>query len=161
MKILVLSDSHSALRFMRMSIDSVKPDAVIHLGDYYEDGAVMAREYPHIPFYQVPGNCDRYRCIPHQQEILVMPIGGVMFYMTHGHKHMVKSGTDYLLASARSCGAQAVLYGHTHQTDCRQEPDGLWVLNPGSSGSAGVILVENKTIKSCYLLWQSDLEGNL
>ena len=29
MKILVLSDSHSALRFMRDSMDAVKPDAVV------------------------------------------------------------------------------------------------------------------------------------
>ena len=50
MKILVLSDSHSALRFMRQCIDAVKPNAVIHLGDYYDDGQAMAQEYPTIHF---------------------------------------------------------------------------------------------------------------
>ena len=35
MKILVLSDSHSALQFMRQCVESVKPDAIIHLGDFF------------------------------------------------------------------------------------------------------------------------------
>ena len=46
MKILVLSDSHSALSFMRRCIDSVKPDAVIHLGDHFDDAEEMREEYP-------------------------------------------------------------------------------------------------------------------
>ena len=46
MKILVLSDSHSAISFMRQCMDSVRPDAVIHLGDHYDDGEVLAEEYP-------------------------------------------------------------------------------------------------------------------
>ena len=41
MKILVLSDSHSALSFMRRCIGAVRPDAVVHLGDYYEDAQTM------------------------------------------------------------------------------------------------------------------------
>ena len=61
MKILVLSDSHAGLRFMRCAIDAVRPDAVVHLGDYYGDSQTMEEEYPHIRFHMVPGNCDRYR----------------------------------------------------------------------------------------------------
>ena len=83
MKILVLSDSHSTLSFMRRCIDSVKPDAAIHLGDHFDDGLAMKEEYPGIPFYQVPGNCDRYRCPPGQPEIMIPRIGGVDLYMTH------------------------------------------------------------------------------
>ena len=37
-RILVLSDSHSGNSFMRWCVDTVKPDAIVHLGDYYEDG---------------------------------------------------------------------------------------------------------------------------
>lgn len=55
MKILVLSDSHSALQFMRQCVESVKPDAIIHLGDFFDDGVVIHEENPDIPFYQVPG----------------------------------------------------------------------------------------------------------
>lgn len=77
MTILVFSDSHSSLRFMRMCIEAVRPDVMIHLGDYFDDGEAMKEEYPGIRLYQVPGNCDRYRCPPDQPEICIDRIGGV------------------------------------------------------------------------------------
>ena len=162
MKILVLSDSHSGLSFMRRCIDAVKPDAVIHLGDYFDDGTAMAEEYPHIRFHQVPGNCDAYR-MPHwQHDILSYPVCGVNLYMTHGHKHHVKQTISKLLLDARASKAAAALYGHTHIPDCHQEPDGLWVLNPGScgyyGGSAGMIETDNGKIVSCRIIRQENLE---
>lgn len=165
MKILVLSDSHSALRFMRDCIRIVKPNAVVHLGDHYDDGQALAEENRHLCFHQVPGNCDRYRCPMNTPQVLCYPIGGVRLFMTHGHNHHVKSGIGALLADARRNGAQAVLYGHTHRAECYQEPDGLWVLNPGScgaySGSAGVIEIENGAITACRIITQADLEEML
>ena len=165
MKILVLSDSHSGLRFMRECIEYVKPDVMIHLGDYFDDGQTMAEEYPHIRFYQVPGNCDRYRCPPSAHEILILPIDGIMFYMTHGHKHQVKSTKSLLLRDARASHAAAVLYGHTHIEDCHREEDGLWVMNPGScgswGGSVGVIETESGNIIRCRILTVTDLEESI
>lgn len=165
MKILVLSDSHSGLSFMRMCMHRVKPNAFIHLGDYYEDGEVLAEENPQIPVYQVPGNCDRFRCLLGASEILALNVCGVKLYMTHGHRHGVKTGKEKLLADARSAGAAAVLYGHTHIPDCHCEPDGMWVLNPGTcavqSGTAGLISVENGKITGCRILRLSDLEETL
>ena len=162
MKILVLSDSHSSIRCMFSCVEQLAPDAVIHLGDYFDDGATLREEFPGIRLYQVPGNCDRYRCPPGQPEILVERILGVNLYMTHGHCHNVKLTLTRLLQDARSCRADAVLYGHTHQPDCRQEPDGMWILNPGSCGyggrTAGLIEVENGKIVSCRILRQEDLE---
>jgi putative phosphoesterase len=162
MKILVLSDSHSALSFMRNCIDAVHPDAIIHLGDYFDDGEAMAEEYPHIRMYQVPGNCDRYRCRPDQPEILILTVGGVMLYMTHGHRHNVKLTLGLLLRDARAAGAAAALYGHTHVADCTLEEDGLWVLNPGScgyyGGSAALMEITDGKIQSCRILRQEDLE---
>lgn len=162
MRILVLSDSHSAMRFMYACMDVLRPDAVIHLGDHFDDGAALAEDFPSVRFYQVPGNCDRYRCPPGTAEILVDRVLGVDLYMTHGHKHNVKLTLGSLLRDARACRVQAVLYGHTHVADCRQEEDGLWVLNPGScgygGGSAGLMDVENGKIISCRILRQEDLE---
>ena len=162
MKILVLSDSHSSLRFMRRCIDILKPDTVVHLGDYYDDSETMEEEYPHLVFHRVPGNCDQHRCSPFTARILNYPVGGVRLYMTHGHKHNVKYSIDLLLADARKGKAQAVLYGHTHIPDCHKEPDGLWVLNPGSCGhacgTAGIIETDGHTITDCYLVDQSGLE---
>ena len=161
MKILVLSDSHSTLSFMRRCVEGIKPDVILHLGDHFDDGQAMAEEYPGIRVYQVPGNCDRYRCPPGQPEILIPRIGGVDLYMTHGHRHSVKSYLGALLRDARAANVQAVLYGHTHVADCHREEDGLWVLNPGScgyfGGSAGLLEVQDGSILSCRLLSDSDL----
>lgn len=159
-KILVLSDSHSGLSFMRFCIDKIKPQHVIHLGDHYDDATAMAQEYPHIRFHQVPGNCDSYRYDPWATDVLSYPIEGVKFFMTHGHRQTVKSGTGRLLADARASGADAVLYGHTHQAACSCE-EGLWVLNPGScrsfGGSVGLIRVENEKISACAILTQTEI----
>ena len=162
MKILVLSDSHSGMQFMRRAIEAVKPHAVIHLGDYYDDAVTLAEEYPYIPIHCLPGNCDRYR-LPHfVPEIMNYSICGVQLYMTHGHRHNVKMGIHALLKDARAGKAQAVLYGHTHIADCHQEADGLWVLNPGSAGygggSAGMIEIEDKKITGCRVLDLTALE---
>ena len=165
MRILVLSDSHAGLSFMRYCVKAVNPDVLVHLGDYFDDGAVLAEENPHIVCHQVPGNCDRGRCAEFHPEVLCYTVGGVMLFMTHGHKHHVKMGLGGLLREARTMGAQAALYGHTHMADCHREEDGLWVLNPGScgqfGGSAGLIETENGNITVCRLLRQSDLEEML
>ena len=162
MKILVLSDSHSALSFMRRCVDSVKPDVLMHLGDYFDDGIAIKEEYPGIPMYQVPGNCDRYRYSASQPGILIPRIFGVDFYMTHGHRHNVKMYTGLLLKDARAAGAAIALYGHTHEAECYREDDGLWVMNPGScgyyGGSAGLIEVADKKIIECRIIRQNDLE---
>lgn len=165
MKVLVLSDSHSGLSFMRYCIDRVKPDLLIHLGDYYDDGQTIGEEYPHLMIYQVPGNCDRYRCPPFAREILNLPAGGVMLYMAHGHIHRVKQTLGLLLRDARESSAAVALYGHTHVADCHREEDGLWVLNPGScgswGGSVGLIEICNEKIIACRILRQADLEEML
>lgn len=161
MTILVLSDSHSTLRFMRRCMRTIQPDAMIHLGDYFDDGAVLKEEFPDIRCYQVPGNCDRYRCPPGQPEILIDRICGVDFYLTHGHRHQVKLGLGALLRDARAANVAAVLYGHTHAADCHREDDGLWVMNPGSSGyyggSAGIIETRDGKITACRIVKEADL----
>ena len=162
MKILVLSDSHSGLSFMRACIKAVKPDAMIHLGDYFEDGTDMAEEFPHIPMHQVPGNCDRYRCPPWVKPTLCYDVCGVRLYMTHGHKQGVKSSTALMVAEAHAMHAQAALYGHTHVAENYRDETGMWVMNPGSAGygggSAGLIETENNTIISCRIITPENLE---
>lgn len=155
MKVLVLSDSHSGLSFMRAAVRTVRPDALIHLGDYYEDGATIAFENSHIPMYQVPGNCDRNRVFG-KPEMMCVPVFGALLYMVHGHNHGVKATLHRLVKEASEAGAQAVLYGHTHRADCHREPDGLWVLNPGTcesyGGSAAVMEIQDGVITRCRIL---------
>ena len=155
MKVLVFSDSHAGLSFMRSAVKSIRPDGLIHLGDYYDDGETIAFENSHIPMYQVPGNCDKYR-VYGKPEMLCLPVFGVLLYMTHGHNHGVKFSEGKLLKDAREMGAQAVLYGHTHTPVCRREEEGLWVINPGScgsySGSAAFMEIEEGKIIDCRIL---------
>ena len=155
MKVLVFSDSHSALSFMRLCVETVKPDAVIHLGDHYDDGEVLKEEYPHLRVYQVPGNCDKYR-VPGFE-----PVFGVNMYRTHGQKQGVKMGIGALTRDARLCKGDIALYGHTHVKDLHREEDGLWVLNPGAAGnggSAALIEIHDKKIAACRHLDRWDLE---
>ncbi len=165
MKILVLSDSHAGLSFMRQAIRAVKPQGVVHLGDYYEDAQAMEEENPHIGFHMVPGNCDRYRMTRPAPELLCYDVCSVRLCMTHGHNHGVKLTLSPLLRDARSMGAQAVLFGHTHSAYCVREEDGLWVMNPGAcgsfGGSVGLMEVENGKILDCKILRQEDLEEML
>lgn len=145
---------------MRLCVEAIAPDAIIHLGDHYDDGEVLAEEYPRIPMYQVPGNCDSYRGFIRDPEIRVEKVCGVWLYLTHGHRHSVKTGLYALLRDARAAKVQAVLYGHTHAADCHREEDGLWVLNPGScgyhGGSVGVMEVAQGKIFSCRILRSGD-----
>ncbi len=162
MRILVFSDSHCALSFMRYCMDKVKPDAVIHLGDHYEDARAIAEENMSVIFHQVPGNCDHARVNATVPQVLCYSVGGVRFFMTHGHKHHVKLGLGALLADARRSNAQAVLYGHTHRPDCHCQEDGLWVINPGTcggyGGTAAIIETQENKIKACRIVRQAELE---
>lgn len=155
-KILIFSDSHASLRFMRRCVDKIKPQALVHLGDYYDDGETLAEEYPQIPMWQVAGNCDKYRAPVSARQMLCIALGGVRVYMTHGHHERVKSGIGGLLSEARRYEARVALYGHTHVPDCHCEDDGLWVLNPGSAGynggSAAVLETDNGQVTACYLI---------
>lgn len=160
MKLLVLSDSHAGLSFMRYCVEQLSPDAIIHLGDYYADGQTLAEEFPHIPLYQVPGNCDLHRGYIPDPEIQVLEFRKVRLYVTHGHRHQVKHGLYALLADARAAGAAAVLFGHTHQAVCCQEGQ-LWVLNPGAGGSwggsCGLLEIHDGKILSCRVIHSADL----
>lgn len=162
MKILVASDSHRGRSFLKWCIDRLRPDAVVHLGDYYEDAEILSEEYPHIPFHMVAGNCDYGRAPFSAREFLCYDVCGVRLYMTHGHNHHVKQSLHLLELDARAAGAAAALFGHTHQAYCHLEGE-LWVVNPGScvsyGGTVALIEVEDKKISACTILTQADVES--
>lgn len=163
MRILVFSDSHSGLSFMHRCCESLAPDGIIHLGDHYDDGEVIRDAFPRANVWLVAGNCDRYRAPIYAKEILSVIIGGVRFYLTHGHCHGVKSTLLPLLRDARAAQAQVVLFGHTHRAYLnREEEDGLLVMNPGScgyyGGSAGLIELNDGKVTTFRLIRERDLE---
>ena len=162
MNILVFSDSHSALWFMRQCVRIVKPDCLIHLGDYADDGEILRAENLNIDYYGVPGNCDGIYSTSMETAVKTCEVGGVKLLLTHGHKFQVKGGTEKLIAYARACGVNAVLFGHTHVAMCQKEEDGLWVLNPGAAGSSGAVIeICGNEITACRIIGQADLRGML
>ena len=146
---------------MRRCIYRVKPDHVIHLGDCIDDGKGLELENPEIRFHLVPGNCDGFRFYGIAPDELCYPIDNVMIFMTHGHRYGVKSDPSRVIYEARSRGAQAVLYGHTHVPVCRQE-DGMWIVNPGSAKdtyTAALIETQDGKISACSILEPTDILG--
>ena len=150
---------------MRRCMRAIKPDAVIHLGDFYEDAETLQEDFRHIPFHMVAGNCDRFYGLVKPRELLCYPVGGVKMLMVHGHDHQVKSGLGALLADARRYEAKAALYGHTHKADCFRTDDGIWVLNPGScavyGGSAGLLETDGKEITACRIITEADMGAKI
>ena len=150
-RILVVSDVHGQTSALRWLLRHETADAMFFLGDGIGDlnAAVEAEKRqgrpPRWPVYTVRGNCDTaYGEYPLEG---LAPVGGVLFFYTHGHAYGVKAGSRRLAEEGMARGADVVLYGHTHR--CRLEPAAAGVpalFNPGSileGGSYGVITVDN------------------
>lgn len=161
MKILVFSDSHGRTIDMYGLIEAEYPDAVIHLGDHFEDADDLRRSYPDIPIYAVRGNNDFEPGVP---DSLCIAPEGVRMYLTHGHRDRV-GWTDTGLVSARAAenGCQLALFGHTHLRHDKME-GGVRVMNPGSismprngRGSCLRLTVENGSLLAAEFL---DADGN-
>ena len=129
MKILVLSDSHGKSLPIINAIEKTNPDAVIFLGDGVVQADKISQTYD-IPFYLVKGNCD----YGDYQDMQLVDLCGIQFFICHGHKYGVKGGYGTITAAAQKYGADIALFGHTHVPYEHYE-NGLYLLNPGSCGS--------------------------
>lgn len=144
-RIFVFSDSHRYVRNMYAAMEDGKPVLVLHLGDMLRDAEELSYAYPQQSIVMVPGNCDGWTTQPLQK---LLDIQGKKLLLSHGHIWQVKSGCETALAAARQQGADLVLFGHTHRAYCVQEPDGLWVLNPGAArDSYGVVTIDGSGMR--------------
>lgn len=144
MRILVLSDSHGCVEPMEQCVERVQPQVILHLGDCVRDAQRLEERYPQIPLLGVPGNCD-YGGLDQPERLT--ELGGVRILMMHGHTRRVKSGPMAAIYAARECGADILLFGHTHQPVVDRSGD-FWVMNPGGIGPSvrrtyGVITLED------------------
>jgi len=130
MQLLVFSDSHNHIAPMAAKVRSVKPDLILHLGDYASDARSLADTFPHIPLRAVRGNCDFGSRAPLLEEVL---IADKRIVMAHGHRYEVKSDYGPLYHMGREAGADILLFGHTHIPHYEQV-GAMHVLNPGSAG---------------------------
>ena len=144
MNILVVSDSHGKVDKLIQAVEQVHPGYVLHLGDCQRDLEKLRQAFPMLPMEGVTGNCDYGSC--YQPERLI-ELGGVRILMLHGHTRGVKSDVMRAVWAARECGAQVLLFGHTHRP--LVDNDGaLLVLNPGAAGdplhpTCGILTIEN------------------
>ena len=131
MKIAVFSDTHGSAARMLRTVGELRPDAVVHLGDYERDADCLEREYPEIPLYRVCGNCDM---APRSPQELVAEFGLVRALLCHGHRYAVDWGRlDSMVYAAQEKGCSLVLYGHTHRAE-NTEIGGVKLVNPGTAG---------------------------
>ena len=147
---IIVSDSHGNQEGLARVLQAhPKADALLFLGDGLSDLAAV-RQTTRCPLvYEVRGNCDYDRSVPADR---LISLGGLRLFVTHGDGYEVKLTTGPLRRAAAQRGAEAVLFGHTHSPCCFQEPDGLWVLTPGSARSTfGLVLPEGEAL-SCSLL---------
>lgn len=126
----VFSDTHTNTARMVQAVRDYRPDVLIHLGDHARDTAILRREFSELPLYSVCGNCDFGDSAP---EKLVVTLGPVKVFLTHGHLYNVRWTLDYLVYAAQELGAKAALFGHTHEA-VNVEIGGVQLLNPGTAG---------------------------
>ncbi|WAW15231.1 metallophosphoesterase family protein [Peptostreptococcus equinus] len=147
MRILVISDTHSAKKLM----DKLKVklagniDMIIHAGDHFED-SIYLKSILNVPVMAVVGNCDFNTA----EKELDFELEGINIFLTHGHKYGVKSSDDLIVQRAKKVNAKIAIYGHTHIKEDK-EIEGVRVINPGSltlprdgcKGSYVILEVEN------------------
>ena len=97
MKIGIVSDTHGSYKDVANSLLENNVDVIIHLGDYSDDGKDIG-EITNKPIYVVRGNND-YVATDEPSELLIN-IGGIDFFITHGHKYNVYSGLTNLMFRA-------------------------------------------------------------
>ena len=142
MKILVFSDSHGKTYNMEKAIKMHKDtsDCVFFLGDGLRDVNTMKQVYgDRLFFTSVCGNCDSpLLALNGEPAVQMINLEGFRFMLTHGHLHSAKSTLDRLVYSARENGADAVIFGHTHNPEniylppINEADKPLYVFNPGS-----------------------------
>ena len=125
-KITVIADTHGNLRDIDALAEiMLESDFVFHLGDHYDD----MKNYYHVlgdKLYRVHGNCDWGT-----QKDIVVKVGDVKIFATHGDLYGAKRGCDKLVQKAKDEGCSVVFYGHTHIAEIKKQ-DGVLLVNPGS-----------------------------
>ena len=128
MKILEFSDTHGYEGdILRILYKESGVDLLIHCGDV-EGGQWKIREMAGCPCWFVKGNNDIFSDLPNE---LVINIGNLKAFVTHGHLYGIHTTKARVEAQARKHGAQIAMFGHTHYPYLEQKPD-LTLLNPGS-----------------------------
>ena len=147
MKVLVLSDSHGNLTNMVRAVEAESPHMIVHLGDGWREARQLHGQFPMLPFYQVPGNCD-FRPSEPAEQLLFWEEKRVL--ICHGHTCGVKTSLLTAGLKAEQDHLDAFLFGHTHKPLVDKRGRTLF-LNPGTVGKGlrptyGILTVEGDRI---------------
>ena len=135
MRFAVLSDTHGDLSRMFAAADyirALKPDALIHLGDFCADAEAMAKEL-RLELHAVAGNCDAGRTT--HPAVDVLEAVGARILLCHGHTYDVGETPQRLIWAAQERECTAALFGHTHRQFLEKE-DGVLLMNSAAAGTA-------------------------
>lgn len=146
MKLCVFSDSHGYADNMIEAVRRERPALCFFLGDGEHDLVTLRNRCPALPIHAVRGNCDPFSTQP---LVLNCVVGGLRFFVTHGHQHGVKYDNEYrdLCYAALRANADVALFGHTHIPFLDRHL-GMTILNPGQIGRAknpsyGLLNIDN------------------
>jgi putative phosphoesterase len=119
----VISDTHGLLR--PEALEALHgSDLILHAGDI-GGGEILTQLEKIAPVVAVRGNMDRGEVARSLADTQVVEVGGVLLYILH----------DIASLDLRpdAAGFAAVIYGHSHQPEVREE-GGVLFFNPGSAG---------------------------
>lgn len=131
MKVLILSDSHGRVGNILDAVEREMPDHIFFLGDVCHDMEDLAALDPTLPISAVAGNCDGW---DGGEEEMELSLEGVRCLLTHGHLQNAKRGLWGLVNAGVDREVDAVFFGHTHCAMAQRQPEGLWLVNPGTIG---------------------------
>lgn len=156
-RVVIVSDSHGLTDELQEIKARHDADIYIHCGD-----SELTVDAPQLDgFTIVKGNCDFSSPFPLEE---VMVIGGIRFFISHGHITQVKSTLLNLQYRAKELNAEIACFGHSHIAYAEKIDDTIYI-NPGS------IRYPNRIKDSSYtvLEWDSkaavystfyDVDGN-
>ena len=132
MRVLVLSDSHGAVRRMLAVLETEADCPVVFfLGDGLSDLEQAKAAFPARKFVAVRGNCDPPGEYTSYDDFAYQFLEGHTIVATHGHRAAVRFGLGELVQKAQGVRADVALFGHTHRP-CRETRGGVLCVNPGA-----------------------------
>ncbi len=144
-KVLILSDSHGLTTELIEIKERHQADVNIHCGD-----SELATDAPELAgFTTVRGNCDITSDFPMEE---VLEIGGIRFFISHGHMTQVKSTLMNLQYRAKEVGAEIACFGHSHIAYAEKVDDCVFI-NPGS------IRYPNRIKQPSYVILEWETKG--
>lgn len=164
--LLVVSDTHGNYKKLEEVLkkqfaldENHRPRHIVHLGDGIEDieKCSLAERFC---VQSVKGNCDSFFYSSSVPTEHIIELGGYKMLIMHGHTRSVKLGVSLAAEHAADCGADILMYGHTHvpvsytlekgtEVGDTMLKKSLTVFNPGSleyGGSFGAISLSDRGI---------------